>query len=207
QSTPHLPVDMQALDADFFAFSAHKMCGPTGVGVLYGKMEALEEMDPLYGGGDMIRSVRLEGSDWNDIPYRFEAGTPNIAGVIGLGAAVDYLESLGMEAVAAHEAEIAAYALQRLAELPWVKVYGPREGRGGLVAFNVEGIHPHDLSTLLDREGIAIRAGHHCCQPLMSWLGVPATARASFYIYTDRNDVDRLVEGLCKAKEFFRDVS
>lgn len=207
QSAPHLPVDMQAMDADFFAFSAHKMCGPTGVGVLYGKMDALEEMEPLFGGGDMIRSVRLEGSDWNDIPYRFEAGTPNIAGVIGLGAAVDYLEALGMEAVAAHEAEIAAYALERLAELPSVQVYGPRDHRAGLVTFNVEGVHPHDLSTFLDREGIAIRAGHHCCQPLMNWLGVPATARASFYVYTDRNDVDRLVEGLSKAKEFFRDVS
>lgn len=205
QSTPHMAVNVEELGVDFFAFSAHKMCGPTGVGVLYGARDALEEMDPFLGGGDMIRSVSLERSEWNVIPYRFEAGTPNIAGVVGLGAAIDYLESIGMDAIEAHERELAQYALQRLAEVD-VDVYGPKE-RAGLVSFNLRGVHSHDLSTFLDRHGIAIRAGHHCCQPLMHWLDVPATARASFYLYTTKDDIDRLVDGLAKAKEFFADVS
>lgn len=205
QSTPHMPVDVQALGCDFFALSGHKMLGPTGIGVLWGRRELLEEMEPFLGGGDMISSVSLEESRWADLPYKFEAGTPNIAGVIGLGAAVDYLTELGMDNVLKHEQQLVQYALERLRALPGVTIYGP-EHRAGLVTFNVEDVHPHDLATILNEEGIAIRAGHHCAQPVMQWLGVPATARASFYVYNTEEDVDRLVAGLQTAREFFGHV-
>lgn len=207
QSAPHMPVDVQELDVDFFAFSAHKMCGPTGVGVLYAKEELLEQMDPFLGGGDMIRSVSLQQSEWNSLPYKFEAGTPHIAGVVGFGAAIDYLQGIGMAAIEEHERAVTAYAMERLSSIQGLTIYGPRENRGGLVAFNLEDVHPHDLATFLDQEGIAIRAGHHCAQPLMNWLQVPATARASFYLYTTHEEIDRLVEGLVKAKEFFGHVA
>ena len=206
QSAPHLPVDVQALDCDFFAFSAHKMCGPMGVGVLYGKEELLEAMDPFLFGGEMIGSVSLEESTWNEIPWKFEAGTPNVADVIGFGAAIDYLQSIGMEAIQAHERELVAYAMDALEELDGMVIYGPRDERAGLIAFNYREIHPHDLSTILDQEGVAIRAGHHCAEPLARWLDVPATARASFYIYNTREDVDALVRALLRAKEFFSHV-
>lgn len=206
QSTPHMPVDVQALGCDFFALSGHKMMAPTGIGVLWGRRELLEKMEPFLGGGDMINSVSLEDAKWADLPYKFEAGTPNIAGVIGLGAAIDYLNELGMENVLKHEQHIVKYAMRRLREVPGVTIYGPEE-RAGLVTFNVDGIHPHDLATILNEQGIAIRAGHHCAQPVMQWLGVPATARASFYIYNNEEDVDRLVAGIETAKEFFGHVA
>lgn len=206
QSTPHMPVDVQALGCDFFALSGHKMMAPTGIGVLWGRRELLEKMEPFLGGGDMINSVSLEDAKWADLPYKFEAGTPNIAGVIGLGAAIDYLNELGMENVLNHEQHIVKYAMRRLREVPGVTIYGPEE-RAGLVTFNVDGIHPHDLATILNEQGIAIRAGHHCAQPVMQWLGVPATARASFYIYNNEEDVDRLVAGIETAKEFFGHVA
>jgi len=205
QSVPHMPVDVQALGCDFLAFSGHKMGGPTGIGVLYGREELLERMDPFLGGGDMISAVRLESSEWADLPHKFEAGTPPIAEAIGLGAAVDYLGGIGMDQVHAHEQRLTAYACERLREVPGVTIYGPEE-RGGLVTFNVGDIHPHDLATVLDQHGIAIRAGHHCAQPVMDWLGVPATARASFWIYNTEEDIDRLVDGLRAAKEFFGHV-
>lgn len=206
QSTPHMPVDVQALDCDFFVFSAHKMCGPMGIGVLYGKEEILDAMDPFLFGGEMISTVTLERSTWNDIPWKFEAGTPNVAGAIGFGAAIDYLEAIGMEAIQRHEQELVAYAWEALSELDGMVLYGPKEERSGLIAFNYAEIHPHDLSTVLDQEGIAIRAGHHCAEPLMRWLDVPATARASFYLYNTREDIDALVRGLLRAKEFFAHV-
>jgi cysteine desulfurases, SufS subfamily len=206
QSTPHMPVDVQALDCDFFVFSAHKMCGPMGIGVLYGKEEILDAMDPFLFGGEMISTVTLEMSTWNDIPWKFEAGTPNVAGAIGFGAAIDYLEAIGMEAIQRHEQELVAYAWEALSELDGMVLYGPKEERSGLIAFNYAEIHPHDLSTVLDQEGIAIRAGHHCAEPLMRWLDVPATARASFYLYNTREDIDALVRGLLRAKEFFAHV-
>jgi len=206
QSTPHMPVDVQALDCDFFVFSAHKMCGPMGIGVLYGKEEILDAMDPFLFGGEMISTVTLERSTWNDIPWKFEAGTPNVAGAIGFGAAIDYLEAIGMEAIQRHEQELVAYAWEALSELDGMVLYGPKEERSGLIAFNYAEIHPHDLSTVLDQEGIAIRAGHHCAEPLMRWLDVPATARASFYLYNTREDIDALVRGLLRAKEFFANV-
>lgn len=206
QSTPHMPVDVQALGCDFFAFSGHKMLGPTGVGVLWGRRELLENMEPFLGGGDMISSVSLTESRWADLPYKFEAGTPNIAAVIGLGAAVDYLTGLGMENVHAHEQQLVQYAMAELRKVPGLTIYGP-EHRGGLVTFNLEDIHPHDLATILNEEGIAIRAGHHCAEPVMRWLGVPATARASFYVYNTEEDVNRLVAGLHTAREFFGHVA
>ena len=206
QSTPHMPVDVQALGCDFFAFSGHKMLGPTGVGVLWCRRELLENMEPFLGGGDMISSVSLTESRWADLPYKFEAGTPNIAAVIGLGAAVDYLTGLGMENVHAHEQQLVQYAMAELRKVPGLTIYGP-EHRGGLVTFNLEDIHPHDLATILNEEGIAIRAGHHCAEPVMRWLGVPATARASFYVYNTEEDVDRLVAGLHTAREFFGHVA
>ncbi|OUM98374.1 MAG: cysteine desulfurase [Firmicutes bacterium ZCTH02-B6] len=202
QSVPHMPVDVQALGCDFFAFSGHKMGAPTGIGVLYGREELLEAMDPFLGGGDMISSVRLSGSEWAELPYKFEAGTPPIAEAIGLGAAIDYLTAIGMDRVHAYERRLTAYARERLEQLPGITIYGPKE-RGGLLTFNVDEIHPHDLATVLDQHGIAIRAGHHCAQPVMEWLGVPATARASFWVYNTEDDVERLVEGLRAAKEFF----
>lgn len=209
QSVPHLPVDVRALGADFLAFSGHKMLGPTGIGVLWGRKEILQAMPPFLGGGDMIKSVHLRESEWNDIPHKFEAGTPNIADGIGLGAAVDYLSGLGMEKVKTHEQEMARVALERLSAVPNVHIYGPpAEERGGVITFNLMRdkellIHPHDLASILDREGIAIRAGHHCAQPLMEHYGVPATARASFYIYNSEAEVDKLSAALLKAQQVF----
>ncbi|HHH41592.1 MAG TPA: cysteine desulfurase [Chloroflexi bacterium] len=204
QGVPHMPTDVKALGADFLAFSGHKMCGPTGVGVLWGRRELLEEMPPFLGGGDMILRVDWHTAEWNELPWKYEAGTPAIAEGIGLGAAVDYLRGIGMEAVRAHEEAIVAYALERLEEVPGVRVYGPpAEERGGVVAFTLEGAHPHDISTLLDREGIAVRAGHHCAMPLHKKLGLGATTRASFYIYSVPSEVDRLVEALYRVKAIF----
>ena len=203
QSGPHLPVDIKALGCDFFACSGHKMLGPTGVGVLWGKPELLEQMDPFLGGGEMIREVHLDHSTWNDLPYKFEAGTMNIAQAIGFGAAVDYLDELGMENIREHEKQLGAYAYRRLSKIENLVLYGPDEDRTGLVSFSLPDVHPHDLSQLMDEEGIAIRSGHHCCQPLMRRLGVAATARASFYLYNTEEEVDALVEALVRAREFF----
>ncbi len=204
QSVPHFKVDVQALDADFLAFSAHKMCGPTGIGALYGKMELLEAMPPFLGGGDMIKEVKLRSFRPNSLPYKFEAGTPAIAESVGFGAAVDYLSSLGMDAIAGHEHEITEYALERLEEVPGVKVFGPDAGhKGGVASFTLDGVHPHDVAQILDRDGIAIRAGHHCAQPLHEKFGIAATSRASFYLYNTREEVDLLVNGIYKVKELF----
>jgi cysteine desulfurase / selenocysteine lyase len=203
QSAPHMPVDVDVLGCDFYACSGHKMLGPTGVGVLWGKSEVLEEMDPFLGGGEMIWEVPLGRSIWNDLPYEFEAGTMNIAQAVGLGAAVDYLDELGMENVCKHERSLGEYAYRRLSELEAIKVYGPKEDRTGLVSFSLPDVHPHDLSQLLDEEGIAIRSGHHCTQPLMRRLGVVATARASFYLYNTEEEVDTLVGALERTREFF----
>ena len=204
QAAPHMRIDVQVLDVDFLAFSGHKMLGPTGSGVLYGKRELLEAMPPWMGGGDMISSVRLDGSTWNELPYKFEAGTPSIAPMIGLGYAVDYLMALGMENVQAHEHALIQYALERLAEVPDLKLYGPAASKKGAVAtFSMTGIHAHDIAQLLDAEGIAIRAGHHCAMPLHQCLGIPASARASFYLYNTFAEIDALIEGLYKAKKAF----
>ncbi len=204
QSTPHMSVDVQALDVDFFAFSGHKMCGPTGIGILYGKRDLLEAMPPWMGGGDMISRVTLDGSTWNDLPYKFEAGTPIIAGAIGLGYAVDYLSELGMDKIHAYEQAIAAYALERLAEVPGITVYGPdADKKGAVAAFTLDSVHAHDVAQILDAEGVAVRAGHHCAMPLHEHFGVPATARASFYLYNTFAEVDALIEGLYKAKKAF----
>ena len=204
QSVPHLKVDVQALDADFLAFSAHKMCGPQGIGALYGKTELLEAMPPFLGGGDMIKEVKLRSFRPNTLPHKFEAGTPAIAEAVGFGAAVDYLTALGMEAVAAHEHEVTEYALERLEEIPGVKVFGPSaQHKGGVAAFTLEGVHPHDVAQILDRDGIAVRAGHHCAQPLHEKFGIPATSRASFYLYNTKEEVDLLVNGIYKVKEMF----
>jgi cysteine desulfurase/selenocysteine lyase len=205
QGVPHLPVDVQALDCDFYAFSSHKMCGPTGIGVLWGRRELLQSMPPFMGGGEMIRRVELERSEWNELPYKFEAGTPAIAEAIGLGAAVNYLSALGMETVRAHEKELTAYALERLVEVPGLTAYGPTdlEVRGGVVAFALDGAHPHDVATILDSEAVAVRAGHHCAMPLHKRLGMSATTRASFYIYNLPEEIDRLVEALYKVKHIF----
>jgi cysteine desulfurase/selenocysteine lyase len=204
QSVPHLSVNVQALDCDFLAFSGHKMCGPTGIGVLYGKRRLLDEMPPFLGGGDMIRSVHLYESTWNDLPWKFEAGTPAIAQGVGLGVAVDFLSELGMDAVHEHERELTAYALEALSEVDGLTLYGPpADQRGGVISFNLAGIHPHDVASILDREGIAVRAGHHCAQPLMERLGVHATTRASFYVYNTRDEADLLVEALYKVKKVF----
>jgi cysteine desulfurase/selenocysteine lyase len=204
QSVPHLKVDVQALGTDFLAFSAHKMCGPTGIGVLYGKMELLEAMPPFLGGGDMIKEVKLRSFRTNALPYKFEAGTPAIAEAVGFGAAVDYLSSLGMDAIAAHEHEITEYALERLEEIPGVNVFGPSaQHKGGVAAFTLDGVHPHDVAQILDQDGIAVRAGHHCAQPLHEKFGLPATSRASFYLYNTKEEVDLLVSGIYKVKELF----
>jgi cysteine desulfurase/selenocysteine lyase len=204
QSVPHLPVDAQALDADFLAFSAHKMCGPTGIGALYGKADLLEAMPPFLGGGDMIREVKLRSFRPNSLPHKFEAGTPAIAEAVGFGAAVAYLSQLGMDAVAAHEHEITEYALERLEEIPGVKVFGPSaDKKGGVASFTLAGVHPHDVAQILDQDGIAVRAGHHCAQPLHEKFNIPATSRASFYIYNTRAEVDLLVNGIYKVKEIF----
>lgn len=204
QSVPHLKVDVQALDADFYAFSAHKMCGPTGIGVLYGKAAVLEAMPPFLGGGDMIKEVKLRSFRANTLPHKFEAGTPAIAEAIGFGAAVDYLSQIGMEAIAAHEHEITSYALERLEQIPGVKLFGPSaDKKGGVAAFILDGIHPHDVAQILDRDGIAVRAGHHCAQPLHEKFGIPATSRASFYLYSTKEEVDLLVNGIYKVKALF----
>ena len=204
QAAPHFSFDVNDLDADFLAYSAHKMCGPTGAGVLYARERLLEEMPPFHGGGEMIREVWADRATWNEIPYKFEAGTPNIAQAVGMGAAVEYLEGLGMDAVHEHELELTGYAIERL-EAMGAKVYGPHDlsKRGGVVSFNLEEVHPHDMATIVDQEGVAIRAGHHCAQPLMRVLGVPATARASFYVYNTREDVDALIAALEKSKGWF----
>lgn len=204
QSVPHIPVDVQELECDFLAFSGHKMMGPTGIGVLYGRMEALERMDPVHFGGEMIETVELFSATWKDVPARFEGGTPIIAGAIGLAAAVDYLRQIGMEAIREHGERLTAYALDRLRAIPELTVYGPGMPRGELVTFNLGRIHPHDVATVLDSEGIAIRAGHHCAQPLMRELRAAATARASFYVYNTESDIDALVAGLATVKEFFQ---
>lgn len=205
QSVPHLPVDVQALDVDFLSFSGHKMLGPTGIGVLYGKRALLEAMPPFMGGGSMIRTVHLRESTWADLPWKFEAGTPAIAEAIGLGVAVDYLNSLGMNAVLQHEREITAYAMEQLQVVPGLKIYGPDASqRGGVISFTLDDIHPHDLASILDQEvGVAIRAGHHCAQPLMDRYGLSATARASFYVYTTKEEIDVLIQGLHKAQQIF----
>ncbi len=206
QSVPHLPVDVQELNVDFLCFSAHKMLGPTGIGVLYGKRELLEAMPPFMGGGDMIRRVGLRESTWNDLPWKFEAGTPAIAEAIGFGAAIDYLNELGMSAVMQHEREITTYAMEQLQAVPELTIYGPDASkRGGVVSFTLGDIHPHDLASILDQEaGVAIRAGHHCAQPLMDRFGLSATARASFYVYTLKEEIDILVQGLHKARQIFQ---
>ena len=204
QSVPHFKIDVQALDVDFMAFSAHKMVGPTGIGALYGKTELLEAMPPFLGGGDMIKEVKLRSFRPNDLPYKFEAGTPAIAEAIGFGAAVKYLEGLGMDAIAAHEQEMITYALERLEEIPGVKVFGPvAEKKGGVAAFTLTGVHPHDVAQILDSLGVAVRAGHHCAQPLHEKYNIPATSRASFYLYNTREEIDALVNGIYKVKEYF----
>lgn len=204
QSVPHLKVDVQALDADFYAFSAHKMCGPTGIGILYGKSALLDAMPPFLGGGDMIKEVKLRSFRANTLPHKFEAGTPAIAEAVGFGAAVDYLSAVGMERIAAHEHEVTEYALDRLVEIPGVKLFGPSaDKKGGVAAFTLDGVHPHDVAQILDKDGIAVRAGHHCAQPLHEKFGIPATSRASFYLYNTKEEVDVLVNGIYKVKEMF----
>jgi cysteine desulfurase / selenocysteine lyase len=204
QSAPHMKMDVQALGCDFVAISAHKMCGPSGVGALWGKAELLEAMEPFLTGGHMIRAVGVDETTWGELPHKFEAGTAPMAEAVGFGAAIDYLNEIGFDAIERYEHELAAYALDRLAELPWVTSYGPpADRRAGIVSFNVEGVHPHDVAQVLDFEGIAIRAGHHCCQPLMRKLGVAATNRASFYVYTIPDEIDRLVDGLHKVRKAF----
>lgn len=204
QSVPHFSVNVQELDADFMAFSSHKMCGPTGIGALYGKKALLEAMPPFMGGGDMIKKVTFDGFQPNDLPHKFEAGTPAIAEAVGFGAAVDYLSGVGMDAIAAHESQITAYALERLTEVPGLAPYGPDAAhKGGVVSFTMEGVHPHDVAAILDRDGIAVRAGHHCAMPLHQKLCLPATTRASFYLYNTLEEVDLLVAGLHKVQKIF----
>ncbi len=204
QAAPHLRVDVQALGCDFYAFSGHKMYGPTGIGVLYGRSELLDEMPPYQGGGDMILSVSFEKTIYNKPPYKFEAGTPNLAGAVGLGAAIDFLAGLEHDALAAHEDDVLAYGIRALAEIPGLRLIGTARAKASVLSFMLDGIHPHDIATILDREGIAIRAGHHCAQPLMKRLGVVATARASLACYSTRHDIDALVAGLRKVQEVFR---
>ncbi|NCU16894.1 cysteine desulfurase [Pallidibacillus pasinlerensis] len=208
QGAPHVKVDVQDLDVDFYALSGHKMCGPTGIGVLYGKKELLEKMEPVEFGGEMIDFVNLYDSTWKELPWKFEAGTPSIAQAIGLGAAIDFLEEIGMENIHQHEYNLVEYALKKLSEIEGITIFGPLDAakKGGVVTFNIDGVHPHDVSTALDMEGIAIRAGHHCAQPLMKVLNQTATARASFYLYNTKEDIDALAAGLVKAKEFFSNV-
>ncbi|RWZ54904.1 cysteine desulfurase [Halobacillus fulvus] len=205
QSVPHMSIDVQDLDADFYAFSGHKMCGPTGIGVLYGKKSLLNAMEPVEFGGEMIDFVNLYDSTWKELPWKFEGGTPIIAGAVGLGAAIDFLSDIGLDEIQAHEHKLATYAQEQMQKVEGMTIYGPKE-RAGLVTFNLDDVHPHDLATVLDSEGIAVRAGHHCAQPLMKWLEVSATARASFYLYNTEEEIDRLVEGLQTTKEYFGDV-
>ena len=205
QSIPHMKIDVQDLDVDFFAFSGHKMAGPTGIGVLYGKEELLEQMSPVEFGGEMIDFVYEQEATWKELPWKFEAGTPNMAGAIGLAAAIDYLEDLGMDAIAQHEQDLISYVFPKLQAVEGLTIYGSQDlaQRSGVIAFNLDGLHPHDVATALDYEGVAVRAGHHCAQPLLTYLQVPATVRASFYIYNTYADCDKLVEALEKTKEFF----
>jgi cysteine desulfurase/selenocysteine lyase len=204
QAAPHMRVDVQALDCDFLALSGHKMCGPSGIGVLWGRGALLQSMEPFLLGGHMIKSVREDKTTWGDLPHKFEAGTSPIVEAVGLGAAIDYLEAAGLDAIEAHEHELVAYALGRMSEIDGITLYGPpAERRAGVVSFNLEGIHPHDVAQILDASGVAIRAGHHCCQPLMHKLGVPATNRASFYLYTVQEEIDQLVEGLATVHKVF----
>lgn len=205
QSTPHMAIDLQKMDVDFFAFSGHKMMGPTGIGVLYGKEELLNQFEPVEFGGEMIDFVYESHSTWTELPWKFEAGTPNIAGAIALGATIDYIQELGIDQIHQHEIELIDYLMPKLQEIEGLKIYGPKDNvkRGGLIAFNIEGLHPHDVATALDMEGVAVRAGHHCAQPLLNYLETPATARASFYLYNTKADCDKLVEALKKTKEFF----
>jgi cysteine desulfurase / selenocysteine lyase len=205
QSSPHMKIDVQDLDCDFFAFSAHKMCGPTGIGALYGKKALLNKMEPIEFGGEMIDFVGLQESTWKELPWKFEGGTPIIAGAIGFGAAIDFLEEIGLDEIEKHEHKLAQYALNRLSEVGGITVYGPKT-RAGLVTFNCDDVHPHDVATVLDTEGIAVRAGHHCAQPLMKWLDVSATARASFYLYNTEEEIDAFVKALIKTKEYFGNV-
>ncbi|WP_405102740.1 cysteine desulfurase [Oceanobacillus sp. FSL H7-0719] len=205
QGIPHMEVDVQELDCDFYAFSGHKMCAPTGIGVLYGKRELLENMEPVEFGGEMIDFVNLYDSTWKELPWKFEAGTPIIAGAIGLAAAIDFLKEVGQDNILKHEQKLAKYAMEQMRTIDGISIYGP-EDRAALVTFNLDEVHPHDTATVLDAAGIAVRAGHHCAQPLMKWLDVTATARASFYLYNTEEDIDRLVAGLLKAKEYFGDV-
>ena len=205
QSAPHMKVDVQDLNADFFAFSAHKLCGPTGVGALYGKRKLLRKMEPVEFGGEMIDFVDLQDSTWKDLPWKFEGGTPIIAGAIGFGAAIDFINEIGLDEIEAHEKKLVSYAKERLDAMNDVTVYGPEE-RAGVLTFNCDDVHPHDVATVLDSEGVAVRAGHHCAQPLMKWLDVTATARASFYLYNTEKEVDAFAEALIKAKEYFGDV-
>jgi cysteine desulfurase/selenocysteine lyase len=203
QAVPHLPVDVRKLDCDFYAFSGHKLFGPTGIGVLFGKARLLDTMPPYQGGGDMIRSVTFEKTTFNDLPYKFEAGTPHIAGAIGLGAAIDYVNSVGLDAAAEHEKDVLTYATEALSAVPGLRHIGTAAEKAGVLSFVLDGIHPHDLGTILDRDGIAIRAGHHCAQPVMQRFGIPATARASLAFYNTRAEIDALVRGIHKAREVF----
>jgi cysteine desulfurase/selenocysteine lyase len=203
QSVPHLPVDVQHLDCDFFAFSGHKMLGPTGIGILYAKAQILENMNPYQGGGEMINSVWLEDATWNEIPHKFEAGTPNIAGAIGLSRAVEYLKNIGMVNLTLYEQELTTYALEKMAEISGMKIYGAAPERGGVISFNLGDIHPHDLSHFLDQQGIAVRAGHHCAQPVMRKLNIAATTRVSFYLYNTKEEIDYLIDKLKEANDFF----
>ncbi|UAL46844.1 cysteine desulfurase [Sutcliffiella horikoshii] len=205
QSTPHMKVDVQDLDCDFFALSGHKMGAPTGIGALYGKKDLLENMEPIEFGGEMIDFVGLQESTWKELPWKFEGGTPIIAGAIGLGAAIDFLEQVGMDNILAHEHKLADYAMNRMSEIEGITIYGPQK-RAGLVTFNIDDVHPHDVATVLDAEGIAVRAGHHCAQPLMKYLNVSSTARASFYLYNTEEEIDKLVASLVKTKEYFSNV-
>ncbi|PTO39053.1 cysteine desulfurase [Enterococcus mundtii] len=206
QSAPHIKIDVQSLDCDFFAFSGHKMCATTGTGVLYGKRKWLEQMEPVEFGGEMIDFVGLQDSTWKELPWKFEAGTPNIAGVIALGAAIDYLESIGLAGIHQYEEELVGYVLPKLQAIEGLTIYGPKDPtqRTGVISFNLENLHPHDVATALDMEGVAVRAGHHCAQPLLKYLGVAATARASFYVYNTKADADRLVQAILATKEFFQ---
>ncbi len=203
QGASHLPVNMKELDCDFYAFSGHKMLGPTGIGVLWGKTKLLEEMEPFMGGGEMINTVSMESSTWNDIPYKFEAGTPNFAQAVGLGAAIDYLENIGMEAIELHEKTLLNYALNKMNHMDGIRIHGSAKDRGGVISFNVDGIHPHDLAQFLNEDNIAIRVGHHCAQPLLKTLGESASARLSFYIYNDENDVDKFCDSLRTIMGYF----
>ncbi len=203
QAAPHLKIDVQELDVDFYVFSGHKVYGPTGIGVLYGKRDLLEKMPPYQGGGDMIRSVTFEKTLYNDLPFKFEAGTPDIAGAIGLGAALNYIDKLGIDSIAAHEHDLLVYGTEALSAIPGVRIIGTAAQKAAVISFIIEGIHPHDIGTILDREGIAVRTGHHCAQPVMQFFRVPATARASFALYNTRQEIDRLVAGIEKVKEVF----